>query len=304
MNPKLTNDLTYNRILNERVGVVTRQNLIKELQKIKKDTKIITYISKYGHPAAMINHDDTKPMDDLLRSVGKTKNLELIIHSAGGLPENARKIVKMCRAYCKNLKVVVPDAAKSAATIVALAANKIIMGNTSELGPIDPQFILPIPTPQGLIQQVKPAWSIVKGFDKTLEDAIDDKGKIKIAYIPILNNIDISLVREARAAMENAKKTAEEFLKEGMLKRDKTKAEQTSKDLAYAEKYTLHAHLIDWKEARDLLGKNNVIYLKPDNEEWKFYWEIYVRSAVFLENPTLVKLFESENNSINIGITR
>jgi len=288
--------------LNERAGTPVRQELIKKIQARKENTKIITYFSKYGHPAAMINPDDTKPIDDLLRSIGYTENLELLIHSSGGLPENARKIIKMCREYCKNLSVVVPDAAKSAATIIALGSDKIIMGSTSELGPIDPQFIIPIPTPAGIIQQIRPAWAIVKGFEETIKDAVDENGKIKVAYIPILNNIDISLVKEAREAMENAKRIAEEFLKNGMLKNDHKKAEEAAEKLAYAEKYTLHAYLIDWREARDLLGEDNVVYLKPDEEEWSLYWELYVRSAVLLENPALVKLFESEKNSINIQI--
>lgn len=79
----------------------------------------------------MINPDDTKPIDDLLRSIGYTENLKLLIHSSGGLPEKARKIVKMCREYCKNFKVNIPDSAKSSATIVALGSDKIIMGVTS-----------------------------------------------------------------------------------------------------------------------------------------------------------------------------
>lgn len=53
-----------------------------------------------------------------------------------------------------------------------------------------------------------------------------------------------------------------------MLKGDHKKAEETTKELAYAEKHTLHAYLIDWKEARDLLGEDNVVYLKPGEEEW------------------------------------
>lgn len=301
-NPKLKNDPIYSHVLNERIGTPIRQELIRKIQEKKPNTKVITYFSKYGHPTAMINPDDTKPIDDLLRSIGHTDNLELLIHSSGGLPENARKIVKMCREYCNNFIVVVPDAAKSAATIVALGSDKIVMGITSELGPIDPQFVITVPTPQGVTQQIRPAWAIVRGFEETIKDAVDENGKIKIAYIPILNNIDISLVKEAREAMENAKRIAEEFLKNGMLKSNHKKAEETAKKLAYAEKYTLHSYLIDWREARDLLGMENVLYLKPDDENWSLYWELYVRSAVFLEDPSIFKIFESENNSIKIQI--
>jgi len=297
-NPKIQNDPIYARILNERGGAsVFRQDLMREIQTRRKNTKVITYISKYGHPAAMINHDDTKPIDDLLRSIGKTENLELMIHSAGGFSENAKKIVKMCRQYCNKLTVIVPDAAKSAATILSLGADEIIMSDSSELGPIDPQFIFP--TPQGGMQVV-PAWTIVRGFQEAIKDAVDEKGKIKVAYIPILNNLDVAKVKEAKEALENAKRIAEEFLKAGMLKNDKKKAVKTAKDLAYAEKYTLHAHLIDWREAKTLLGDSAIVYLKPDDEMWKLYWELYVRSATFLGNPVLVKLFESESNAINI----
>lgn len=300
-NQKLRKDPIYSRVLNERAGVSKRQELIKEIQNKKGDTKVITYISKYGHPAAMINSDDTKPIDDMLRSVGKTKNLELIIHSAGGYSENAKKIVKMCREYCENFTVVVPDAAKSAATIISLGGDKIIMSNTSELGPIDPQFI--IFGPQGQPQTV-PAWTIVRSFDEIIKNAVDENGKIKIAYIPLLNNIDIAKVKEAREALTNAKKIAEEFLKEWMLKDDHNKAKETSRVLAEGEKYTLHAHLIDWKEAKSLLNDTNIIYLFPDDDIWRLYWELYVRTEVFLsDNIALVKLFENENNSINIHLS-
>lgn len=46
----------------------------------------------------------------------------------------------------------------------------------------------------------------MKGFEETIKDTIDENGKIKVDYIPILNNIDISLVKEAREAMESAKR--------------------------------------------------------------------------------------------------
>jgi len=64
----------------------------------------------------------------------------------------------------------------------------------------------------------------------------------------------------------------------------------------------LHNFVGKTKETRDLLGEENVVYLEPEDEEWKLYWELYVRSSVFLQHPQLVKLFESENNSINISI--
>lgn len=295
---KFENNLVYSRIINElQGGTPVRQNLIKKIQKKKPGTKVITYITKYGHPAALINPDDTKPIDDMLRSVGKTQRLELMLHSSGGLAENAKKIVTICRKYCDEFAVIVPDAAKSAATIISLGTDKIIMSDSSELGPTDPQFLLP--TPQGIM--ARPAWAIVKGFEETLKRAVNPGGKLNPAFIPILSNIDISLVKLAEESLKNAKQIAEEFLKNGMLKNDKTKAEETAKMLATAEKYTMHGHLIDYKEARKLLGETNIEYLEPDNEIWELYWELYCRSSIFLQqDPAAIKLFESESASLRL----
>lgn len=306
MSKKLRTDPIFSRVLNERaelqLGVKKRQEIIKEIQagkqKAKVKTRIVTYFSKYGHPAAMIDPNDTKPIDDMLRSVGKCDVLELVIHSAGGLPESARKIVTMLRSCTKELRVVIPDAAKSAATIIALASDKIVMSDSSELGPIDPQIRQL--TPQGIT--MKPAWSIVKSFEDLIERSIRQDGSLNPAYIPILSGFDVSLLKVCKEAIENAENIAKGYLIEGMLKADPQKAEKTAKDLARAEKYIFHAHLIDYKEAQKLLGKKNIEYLDKADPLWGLYWELYCRSALFLENPTIVKLFETENNSVNISI--
>ncbi|XOB46311.1 MAG: SDH family Clp fold serine proteinase [Candidatus Nealsonbacteria bacterium] len=301
---KIRSDPIFSRLLRERgeltTGVRKRQEIIKKIQEEKKeeDVKIITYISKYGHPAARIDHNDTKPIDDMLRSIAESQTIELIIHSAGGLAENAKKIVSLIRSNCRNFKVIVPDAAKSAATIIALGSDKIIMSDTSELGPIDPQ--IPQPTPRGIM--MRPAWTIVKSFNSLIKKALREDGSLNPAYIPILSNFDVSLLKYCEVAIENSKKIAEEYLKNGMLKENPGKAGQTAKDLAYAEKYTSHAHLIDYKEAVKLFGGEDVEYIKNTDPLWNLYWELYCRSALFLENPVIVKLFETENNSVNIRI--
>ena len=71
----------------------------------------------------------------------KTKPLLMILVSNGGEPGSAYLIGKLCRESCNGkFLVVVPRYAKSAATLLATAANEIHMGSLSELGPIDPQI--------------------------------------------------------------------------------------------------------------------------------------------------------------------
>lgn len=77
----------------------------------------------------------------------RERDLDLIIHSPGGSAEAAESLVEYIRKRFDHIRVFVPVAAMSAATMMALSANELVMGQHSQLGPIDPQFI--ISTPEG-----------------------------------------------------------------------------------------------------------------------------------------------------------
>jgi len=68
--------------------------------------------------------------------------LDLILHSPGGSPEAAESIVSVIRQKFTSVRVLIPVMAKSAATMIALSANEILLPQSAELGPIDPQFLL------------------------------------------------------------------------------------------------------------------------------------------------------------------
>ncbi|NJK32058.1 MAG: serine protease [Deltaproteobacteria bacterium] len=70
-------------------------------------------------------------------------NLDLILHSPGGSAEAVAQIVQYLRPKYVDLRVIIPQHAMSAATMLACAANEIIMGRHSALGPIDPQLTMP-----------------------------------------------------------------------------------------------------------------------------------------------------------------
>ena len=72
---------------------------------------------------------------------GDGKNgLDLLMHSPGGSPDAAEAVVNYLRSKFTDIRVIIPQAAMSAATMLACAANRIVMGKHSSLGPIDPQF--------------------------------------------------------------------------------------------------------------------------------------------------------------------
>jgi hypothetical protein len=73
-----------------------------------------------------------------LQAIGKVSNIDFFLYSAGGDTMVPWRLVSMIREYCEKFSVVVPYKAHSAATMIALGADEIVMSDLSEISPIDP----------------------------------------------------------------------------------------------------------------------------------------------------------------------
>jgi len=124
----------------------SRRQLIEEIQS-ETQRELIVYIANLQHPGGGIDRNDVLAFGDLLEDKANV-DLDLLLQSPGGDIDVAEKIMYMCTRKAKSFRVIVPESAKSAATLIALAADEIVMGYTSELGPIDPQITIDT-TPDG-----------------------------------------------------------------------------------------------------------------------------------------------------------
>lgn len=106
------------------------------------------------------------PFADAINDVHYDCPLDLMLTSYGGDGEIALRLATMCHAEREDFRVVVPDTAASAATLLALGAESILMSSTSALGPIDPQIELPT------IQQYVPAKDIVSIVEDIVEPRV------------------------------------------------------------------------------------------------------------------------------------
>jgi Serine dehydrogenase proteinase len=110
-----------------------------------------------------------------------SKKLDLVLHSPGGSPEAAEGIVSYLRGkFTEEIRVIVPHLAMSAATMIACAANRVIMGRHSWLGTTDPQ--LPLQTPLG--PRLVAAQATIEQFQRARQDCQSDAGLR--AWAPIL----------------------------------------------------------------------------------------------------------------------
>src|SRR5262249_10232736 len=104
------------------------------------------YQSKYGCRLAVVSgpivYQTLVYLEELIHEADPSIDLHVMLTSDGGDGETALRIAKSLQSRCKELTVVIPDRAKSAATMIALAAHHITMGPFGDLGPIDPQLQL------------------------------------------------------------------------------------------------------------------------------------------------------------------
>ena len=95
---------------------------------------------------------DKEGFQEILRDIDGAA-VDVFVHSPGGSAEATESVVKMLRAKFSDIRFIVTGSAKSAATMLVLSGNSILMTNAAELGPTDPQEILGTgrPSPAGAI---------------------------------------------------------------------------------------------------------------------------------------------------------
>jgi ClpP class serine protease len=137
-----------------------RQEIIRQIEKLLSirygaSNRMISYMFRFGHPRAAINSSDIAILETVLNSITGAQQINVLLHSPGGDGTIIEKMVDMCRNHLagdnRKLRVIVPNIAKSAATLFALGSDEILMGYCSELGPIDPQVQIAV---SGVIQSI------------------------------------------------------------------------------------------------------------------------------------------------------
>jgi hypothetical protein len=89
-----------------------------------------------------VAEDCIRPLYDHLLQIGRVPRLQLFLYSLGGHTEVPWKIVNTIRQFCDSFEVIVPYKAYSAATMICMGADKILMTRKSELGPVDPSLMI------------------------------------------------------------------------------------------------------------------------------------------------------------------
>ncbi|MFN7127663.1 MAG: SDH family Clp fold serine proteinase [Brevundimonas sp.] len=86
---------------------------------------------------------------DVLRSVGRTDRLDVLMFCRGGVVNAARRIALLLHDFTDQLTLIIPDRCESSGTIVTLAAHNVIAGPVAIFSPIDPLLMAGNPDVEG-----------------------------------------------------------------------------------------------------------------------------------------------------------
>lgn len=266
-----------------------RQTMIRRIQ-ADTDARLVCYICGRG---TLIDRDDTLGFVDLLHNVPRGSNLDLLVHTGGGDMDAAEKLISMVRTTVGNgrLRMIVPDFAKSAGTLMALGADAILMSDSSELGPIDPQISLNDGRGNLIPLSVQTYLDAYEAHSTALrKDPNDASARL------MLGKLDPATVKLLESARDRARTFAESQLKHGMFRTTPGNFTEIAGRLLDTKRWQSHGQMISWRDASSI--GLAVTYVAPESDEWQAYWRLYCQQRLAVKNGE--KLFESDSASLQI----
>ena len=237
-----------------------------------------------------ITNEDIQGFMSSLHGLKRDK-LDLILHSPGGSLEAAEQIVNYLRSKYKHIRVIIPQNAMSAATMIACAADVIVMGKHSAIGPIDPQITIPAATGHF----VAPAQSILDEFELAKKEIKNDPQTAPI-WVRRLDKYPIGFLKVCENTINLSQEIVQKWLETWMFKNDhekREKAKTISEWLSKTNLHKTHGRPINIKEGK---GKGLIIErLEDDNEFQDKVLSVFHAAMATHLVSNCVKFIENQN---------
>lgn len=275
-------DYIRRKYLNE-LGEYTKRNVI---------TYYSAWLSRPGINNLDINDSDMTGFMNCVHGMDCSKGLDLILHTPGGSPSATETIVSYLRKKFNNdIRVIVPQLAMSAGTMIACSAKVIIMGNQSSLGPIDPQF-------NGI-----PAYNIKMEFEEAQKDLLTNPGNAQYWAIK-LQQYPAAFMKTAIDAIDLSGKLVEEWLGSCMFNKntDQLIIDNIVSKLNEHEETKLHDRHLDAEFCKKIGLK--IEMLEDDSELQDIVLSLHHAYMITLNDLLVIKLIENQNMKSMISSVR
>jgi hypothetical protein len=246
--------------------VTALDKAIVALEKVRK-SKVIIYVTGDKKPdqffSTQVASDALPFFKEILKGIDRTKKITLALYTNGGQLETPWPLVNLIREHCDEFEVVILDKALSAGTMIALGADKIVMGRYAHLSPIDP------------------AANISDGTNQPKQFEIEDiigyidfvKEKIGVTEQNALCELMKELTKEITPTMlgsTNRTHALVRRLAKNLLSRHKKAVpERQCKEIIehLTQKLFSHRHLINRNEAREIGFEDLIEFPDETNEK-------------------------------------
>lgn len=237
-----------------------RQDLVRRYQDLT-GANLIVMIDQ-------IFPDNMTYLEELLHPLDSSKPLHLMLASPGGDGETAIRIARSLQARCTDLTILLPDMAKSAATILCLGADKIVFGPGGDLGPVDPQMRYP----NGTLASAK---ELVEAVDEA-EKRITANPETYPLFANLLAEVTMIMVEQARYALARSGALVKESLSAatGRTPED-VQALADALQQPLIEEPTSHSAVIGVDAAKSFGLPAEAA--DPDSDEWAIIWSLWTR---------------------------
>ena len=259
-----------------------RKACYNDIEMVRK-RPLIVYASKFidgsgqGAPI-LIDINDVDGFTDLVNHINGSESIDVLIHSPGGRPDATERIVHILRSRFKEVNFLVPHSAYSAATMLALSGNTIIMHPSATLGPIDPQI------------NGTPARSIKRGFEKVKKIIMEEGPEALPAYIPLIEKYSLDLLELCDDSEKLSKELVGTWLKLYMFDgKNSPSIKRAVEYFSNYDKHLLHSRPLVFDKLKAL--KLDIQLAGTPLSD--LLWESYILINGFFNITPFVKLYES-----------
>lgn len=268
---------------------MSREEKIKLIQALQKsrNSQVIVYFTGDRKPfGSRIAEDAVRPLYEHLlnlKLLPETKLIDLFLYSRGGDVSVPWRIATMFREFGKEFHILVPYKAYSAATLLSLGADCIVMTKKAELGPIDPTLVRTTAEGGGTATAQEISVEDVNSFLSFVKERANINDQLALAQVvkTLADQIGPLTLGTVNRQNSHIRLVARKLLTSQKEKVDEARINTIIETLT--EKMYSHGHAIGRAEAKDIGLK--VQY--PDQAIEDLLWKLYLsyEDDLNLNNP-------------------
>ena len=232
-----------------------------------------------------INDNDKNGFMATVHGLDRSKGLDLILHTPGGGIAATESIVQYIRSmFGTDVRVIVPQLAMSAGTMIACAAREIVMGKQSSLGPIDPQM-------NGI-----PAHGVLEEFERAAKEIKSNPETIPL-WQRIIGHYHPTLIGECEKAIQWSEEMVREWLVTGMFAKldEAERMDKASRVISEFGDHALtraHDRHISVEKASD--AGLNILSLESNQQLQDLVLSVHHSSIQTIAGTTAAKIIENQ----------